>query len=101
MQARHARHLHDSAIGRETAFKAHDAAGGRDGVGDLVEYLLVRVPGDLLDILAQRLAGHRHRVGIKKTAIEQRLHTHVDTARLVHVLGDVFTAGLQVRDVRG
>ena len=100
LQPLHAGDLDDRAVGRQRAAQADDTAGRGDRRLHVVDHLLVGVPGDLVDILAERLAGDGHRLGIEEAAIEQRLHHHVDPAGVVHVLGDIFPAGLQVGDVR-
>src|SRR5690606_21906798 len=63
LQALHARNLHDRAVGGERAAQADDAAGRRDRALHVVAHLLVGVPGDLLAVLAERLAGYGLRVG--------------------------------------
>jgi N12 class adenine-specific DNA methylase len=75
-------------------FQAHHPAGRRQRRLGVVNDNLIRVPGHFLDVFAQRFAGHRHAIGVQQTFIEERLHHHIGTARLVHVLGDILPTGL-------
>ena len=63
---------------------------------DIIDDLLVRVPGDFLDIFAKRLASHGDAVANDQTIVHHRLHQHVDTAGRVHILGDIFAARFQI-----
>ena len=65
----------------------------------IIDHLLVGVPGDFVDIFAQRLAGDGHAVTDDQAVVHHRLHQHVDTARRVHVPGDIFAARLQVGEI--
>ena len=56
---------------------------------------------DLVEVLGDGLAGHGHAVAVEEAAVEQRLHHLRDAAGLEHVLGDVFSARLEVADVGG
>jgi hypothetical protein len=79
------------------AFNTATSAGALFGRG--MDDLLVGVPGDLVNILAERLARHRHAVAVQQPFGEERLHEHVDAASFVHVLGDIVPARLQVGNI--
>ncbi len=89
----HPRNLHDRAIWCQAAAQPDHTAGRGDRRLDVIDDLLVGVPRHLIDILAQRLAGHSHALAMEKAVFEHRLHQHVDAAGLVHVFGDIFTTG--------
>ena len=57
------------------------------------------VPLHLGEVLGDGLAGDGHAVAVEVAALEQRLHHQRDAAGLEQVLGDVFSARLEVADV--
>ncbi|MCY1175363.1 hypothetical protein D9M73_155980 [compost metagenome] len=96
----HPRDLHDRAIGGERTAQANHAAPRRQRRLDVVNDLLVGVPGDLIDILAERLTRHRQAVAVEEAAFQHRLHQHVDATGLIHILGDILTTGFEIGDIR-
>src|SRR6202011_2499209 len=71
---RHARDLHDRPVGCEAPLQTNDAAGGGDWLVSRPDNVLVRVPCDFLEILADGPARDGHTVAVQETLVEERLH---------------------------
>ena len=99
LQTGHAGDLDDRTLWCQRAAQPDNATGCGDRVLDVVNDLLVGVPDDFLDILAERLAGDGDAISVYQAVIHHRLHQHVDTAGIVHVLGDIFAARFQVGQI--
>jgi len=97
---RHAGDLHDGAFRRKVALETNDAAGHRDGLVCRIDNVLQVVPLHRCEVLGNRAAGDRKAVAMQEAMIQQRLHHQRNAADFEHILGDIFAAGLQVRDVR-
>ena len=94
LQLAHARYLHNRAFRGERSFQADHSSGRSNRIGNWVNHLLIGIPGDLFNVFANRLTGHRHRFGIDEAAIHECLHHHVNTARFMHVLCNILPARL-------
>ena len=89
LELRHAGDLDDRTFRRQRALEAHDAAGGRDGIGDRINDLLICIELHVLEVLLDGLAGDREAVLVQVAAVEQRAHDLGHAADVVDVLGHV------------
>ena len=106
--------LDNGPIGREVAAQDGDGSVGSKRVVDRADHigaleaprvqmtlagLVVPARAQVVEVLAEGLTGHRHRVQVKVVA--DLLHDGGDTARVVEELGRPLTRGADVQQVAG
>ena len=96
----HASDFHNRALGSKIALQAHDASRPSDRFIGRTHNILLRVPLHMGHVFGNCATSHGHAISVQISVIEQRFHQKRNTAGLEHVLGDIATAGLQIRNVR-
>ena len=99
LQHVHARDLHDRAVRGEAALEAHHAARLAERRLHRIDDLLVGREGDVLEVFGHGLAGDRDAVAVQEAVVEQLAQQDRDAAGVVHILGDILPAGLEVTDI--
>src|SRR5262245_49961090 len=99
-QLTHAGNLNNGTLGREIALETDDTAGDGQRLIGRTHNVLIFIPLNPSEIVADGAAGYRDALAVQVTVVEQRLHQQRDAASFEHVFGDITATGLQIRDIR-